>query len=83
VRQHGLHLEGERRVVRSLGELRGPLRAREVLSHVAGEPAQTSVGREQERVTSRVPQPLGDRAGLFEDVLCFGLLDARDAADLE
>ena len=83
MRQHGVHLKRERRVVRSLGELRGSLRTREVLRYVAREPAQASVGREQERVTSRIPESLGDRACLLEEALGLPLFDARDAADLE
>ncbi len=83
VRQHRVHLKRERRVVGSLGELGGSLRTGEVLRYVAREPAQASVGGEQERVTSRIPQSLGDRAGLLEEVLGLPLFDARDAADLE
>ena len=78
-----MHLERERRVIGSLGELRRSLRTREVLGHVTREPAQASVRREQERVTSRIPQPLGDRACLLEEVLGLPLFDARDASDLE
>ena len=83
MRQHGVHLERERRVARFLGELRGALRTREVLRHVAGEPAQASVRREQERMTARIPQSLGDGACLLEEVLRLALFDAGDAADLE
>ena len=83
MRQHRVHLERERRVVGTLGELGGALRTGEVLRHVAREPAQASVGREQERVTSRIPQSLGDRARLLEEASGLPLFDARDAADLE
>jgi hypothetical protein len=49
VGQHRPHLELEH-CVGSFGKLRGGLRAGEVLPNVAREPAQASVGREQERV---------------------------------
>src|SRR5438445_7307460 len=83
LRQYCVHLELERRVVGSFGELGRSLRAREVLRHVAREPAEASVGGEQERVTSRIPQSLGDRSCLLEEALGLPLFDARDAADLE
>ena len=66
VRQHGAHFEREPRVVGSFGELSGSLRTDEVLCHVAGEPAQAAVGREQERVTCPISQSLDERAGLLE-----------------
>ena len=50
--------------VGSFGELRSALRACEVLPHVAREPAQASVRREQERVACLVGKSLGDRARL-------------------
>ncbi len=69
VRQHCQHLERERVVVGFLGELRGPLRTREVLGHVAREAAEASIGREQERVGPPIPQSLDDRSCLFEEDL--------------
>src|SRR4029450_12538946 len=59
------------------------LRTREVLPHVAREPAQASVRREQERVAGLVLKSLGDRACLVEEVPCLALLDSGEAADLE
>ena len=69
--------------VGAFGELRGALRASEVLAHVAGQPAQSPVGREQERVTGLVVESLGDRARFVEEAAGLTLLDARDAADLQ
>src|SRR4029453_9205492 len=60
-----------------------PLRAGEVLSHVAREPAQASVGREQEGVARLVLKSLGDPARLVEEAPCLPPPDSRDAADLE
>src|SRR5207302_10927767 len=82
VGQHRVHLELEHRVG-SFGELGGALRAGEVLRHVAREPAQASVGREQERVAGLVLKSLGDRMPLVEEAPFFTLLDSGDAADLE
>src|SRR5262249_41965484 len=82
VRQHGAHLELEPRVD-SFGELQSVFRACEVLRHVAGEPTQASVGREQERVPCRVLKSFGDRLRLVEEAPCLALLYPGDAADLE
>src|SRR5262249_54417497 len=49
----------------------------------APEPAQASVGREQERVAGPVAEPFGDHARLVEEVACLALLDSGEAADLE
>src|SRR5881409_1261795 len=82
VGQHRAHLELEH-CVGSFGELRSALRACEVLPHVAREPAQASVGREQERVACLVLKSLGDRARLVEEAPGLTLLDSGDAADFE
>ena len=83
VRQHRAHLELEHGVVGGLGELGCALRTRQVLGHVAREPAQASVGREEECLASAVLESLGDRARVVEEVPSFALLDSCDAPDLE
>src|SRR5262249_35451438 len=51
--------------------------------NVASESGQTSVGREEERVTTRIAQTLGDCARVLEERVSLALLDAGQTADLE
>ncbi len=83
VRQHGACLEREHGIVGRIGEIRRAFRTRQILRHVAGQPAQAAVGHEQEGVAASIPQALGHGAGLLEQRAGRTFLDPRQASDLE